>query len=54
LWVFSSNKIDMKEILQKLKNMVYGYESDFNGKIISKGEVIENDGRKNDKTEKRD
>ena len=30
--------------------MVYGYENNFNGKIISKGEVIENDGRKNDKT----
>lgn len=44
----------MKEILQKLKNLVYGYESDFNGKVISKGEMIENDGRKNVKTEKRD
>lgn len=54
MWVFSSNKIDMKEILQKLKNLVYGYESDFNGKVISKGEMIENDGRKNVKTEKRD
>ncbi len=30
--------------------MVYGYKSNFNGKVISKGEVIENDGRKNDKT----
>lgn len=29
--------------------MVYGYKSNFNGKVISKGEVIENDGRKNDK-----
>lgn len=37
---------------QELKNLIYGYESDFNGKIISKGEVIENDGRKNAKTEK--
>lgn len=41
-------------MIQELKNLIYGYESDFNGKIISKGEVIENDGRKNDKTEKRD
>lgn len=32
--------------------MVYGYESDFNGKIISKGEVIENGRWKNDKIEK--
>ena len=44
----------MKEILQELKNMVYGYESNFSGKIISKGEMIENDGRKNVKTEKWD
>ena len=42
----------MEEILQELKNMVYGYESNFNGKIISKGEVIENGRRKNDKIEK--
>ena len=39
-------------MIQDLKNLIYGYESDFNGKIISKGEVIENDGRKNAKTEK--
>lgn len=37
----------MTEILQELKKLVYGYESNFNGKIISKGEVIENDGSKN-------
>ena len=54
MWVFSSNKINMKEILQELKNMVYGYESNFSGKIISKGEMIENDERKNVKTEKWD
>lgn len=42
----------MMDILQELKNMVYGYESDFNGKIISKG-VIENDERKNADTKKR-
>lgn len=41
-------------MIQDLKNLIYGYESDFNGKVISKGEVIENDGRKNAKTEKRD
>lgn len=41
-------------MIQELKNLIYGYESDFNGKIISKGEVIENDERKNDKTEKWD
>ena len=41
-------------MIQDLKNLIYGYESDFNGKIISKGEVIENDGRKNVKTEKWD
>ena len=41
-------------MIQELKNLIYGYESDFNGKVISKGEVIENDGRKIDKTEKRD
>ena len=41
-------------MIQELKNLIYGYESDFNRKIISKGEVIENDGRKNDKTEKWD
>ena len=41
-------------MIQELKNLVYGYESDFNGKIILKGEVIENDRRKNAKTEKRD
>lgn len=40
-------------MIQELKNLIYGYESDFNGKIISKGEVIENDGRKNVKFEKR-
>ena len=34
--------------------MVYGYESNFSGKIISKGEMIENDRRKNVKTEKWD
>ena len=39
-------------MIQDLKNLIYGYESDFNGKIISKGEVVENDGRKNAKTEK--
>lgn len=44
----------MIKILQELENLIYGYESDFNGKIISKGEVIENDERKNDKTEKWD
>lgn len=44
----------MIKILQELKNLIYGYESDFNGKVISKGEVIENDGRKNVKTEKWD
>lgn len=26
----------MMDILQELKNMAYGYESDFNGKIIMK------------------
>ena len=31
-------------MIQELKNLIYGYKSDFNGKIISKGEVIENDG----------
>ena len=31
-------------MIQDLKNLIYGYESDFNGKIISKGEVIENVG----------
>lgn len=41
-------------MIQELKNLIYGYESNFNGKIISKGEVIENDGRKNVKTEKWD
>ena len=41
-------------MIQDLKNLIYGYESDFNGKVISKGEMIENDGRKNVKTEKRD
>ena len=41
-------------MIQDLTNLIYGYESDFNGKIISKGEVIENDGRKNVKTEKWD
>ena len=41
-------------MIQDLKNLIYGYESDFNGKIISKGEVIENDGRKNAKIEKWD
>ena len=41
-------------MIQDLKNLIYGYESDFNGKVISKGEVIENDGRKNVKTEKWD
>ena len=41
-------------MIQELKNLIYGYESNFNGKVISKGEVIENDGRKNDKTEKWD
>ena len=41
-------------MIQDLKNLIYGYENDFNGKIISKGEVVENDGRKNDKTEKWD
>lgn len=41
-------------MIQELKNLIYGYESDFNGKIISKGEVIENDGRKDDKTKKWD
>ena len=41
-------------MIQELKNLIYGYESDFNGKVISKGEVIENDGRKNVKTEKWD
>ena len=41
-------------MIQELKNLIYGYESDFNGKIISKGEVVENDGRKNVKTEKWD
>ena len=41
-------------MIQELKNLIYGYESYFNGKIISKGEVIENDGRKNAKTEKWD
>lgn len=39
-------------MIQELKNLIYGYESDFNGKIISKGEVIENGRRKNDKIEK--
>ena len=39
-------------MIQDLKNLIYGYESDFNGKVISKGEVIEDDRRKNDKTEK--
>ena len=39
-------------MIQDLKNLIYGHESDFNGKIISKGEVVENDGRKNAKTEK--
>ena len=34
----------MMEIFQELEDLVYGYESDFNGKVISKG-VIENDGR---------
>ena len=41
-------------MIQDLKNLIYGYESDFNGKIILIGEVIENDGRKNVKTEKWD
>ena len=41
-------------MIQDLKNLIYGYESEFNGKIISKGEVIEDDRRKNDKTEKWD
>ena len=41
-------------MIQELKNLIYGYESDFNGKIILKGEVVENDGRKNAKTEKWD
>ena len=39
-------------MIQELKNLIYGDESDFNGKIISKGEVIEDDRRKNAKTEK--
>ena len=30
LWVFFTNK--MIKILQELKNLIYGYESDFNGK----------------------
>ncbi len=42
----------MIEILQELKNLIYGYESNFNGKIILKGEVIENDGRENDSIKK--
>ncbi len=42
----------MIEILQELKNLIYGYESNFNGKIISKGEVVENDGRENDSIKK--
>lgn len=42
----------MIEILQELKNLIYGYESNFNGKIISKGEVIENDGQENDSIKK--
>lgn len=41
-------------MIQELKNLIYGYESDFNGKIISKGEVVENDERKNVKTKKWD
>lgn len=39
-------------MIQELKNLIYGYESDFNRKIIPKGEVIENGRRKNDKIEK--
>lgn len=42
----------MIEILQELKNLIYGYESNFNGKIILKGEAIENDGRENDSIKK--
>ena len=30
-------------MIQELKNLIYGYESDFNGKVISKGVMI-NDG----------
>ena len=30
-------------MIQDLKNLIYGYESDFNGKVISKG-VMTNDG----------
>ncbi len=40
------------KLFDELKNLIYGYESNFNGKIISKGEVIENGRRKNDKIEK--
>lgn len=43
----------MMEIFQELEDLVYGYESNFNGKVISKG-VIEDDGRENVKIEKWD
>lgn len=40
------------KLFDGLKNLIYGYESNFNGKIISKG-VMTSGGRKNDKIEKR-
>lgn len=43
----------MMEIFQELEDLVYGYKSDFNGKVISKG-VIEDDGREDVKIEKWD
>lgn len=43
----------MMEIFQELADLIYGYESDFNGIVISKG-VIEDDGRENVKIKERD
>lgn len=43
----------MMEIFQELEDLIYGYKSDFNGKVISKG-VIEDDGRENVKIKERD
>lgn len=43
----------MMEIFQELEDLIYGYKSDFNGKVISKG-VIEDDGREDVKIKERD
>lgn len=41
----------MIKILQELKNLIYGYESNFNGKIILRG-VMTSDRSENDKIKK--